>query len=347
MSKGVKKPTHKKECIVCKKEYIGITKARYCSFECNVFDRAEKKYTGVEGYDYFRCPVCNQKVKEINSKHAKMHGFESPTDFAKFYNLNTTKCQAKRDAMKGENNPAYDHGGKYSKFSKNFIHGYDEEWHMQSNAKMSKFRNENKELFKSNIEYWIKECNGNIEEAKVKYKEFQTRDLDYFIKKYGEEEGPGRYKAKTEKWLSTMNSKTEEEINRINSCKVRKSTHFYSKAEKELYASLKELFPALEPQIGVMYVTESGVKSSKIYDMALGNKIIEYHGDFWHANPLLYNETHVCPYTKLTYAEIHTRDNEKLSIAKNKGYEVLVVWEKDYNTNKESVIQECVQYLNS
>ena len=30
---------------------------------------------------------------------------------------------------------------------------------------------------------------------------------------------------------------------------------------------------------------------------------------------------------------------------KNKGYDILVIWEKDFKHNKEKIIQECIEFI--
>lgn len=329
--------------MICDTNFISVRKSKCCSERCRQVLRSNKK---LEKSDHIECPACHQKVKHITIKHVKSHGYESIDKFKQAHGLDKVTCQSVIESNSGENNPGYQHGGKYSKFSKNFMHGYDEQWHMEWAKNHSEFRNNNKELFKTNLEYWVSECGGDVEIAKKRYIKFQTRDLAWFVEKYGEQEGTKRHQQKIERWQNSLGNKPVEELMKINSKKVRKSSTFYSKAEKELYDILREKFPALTDQFTLPVDQCSYNKQAYLYDMKLGNKIIEYNGDFWHSNPKLFNEDFVCPYTKRSQQEIHQKDADKIRIAKKHGYELFVVWEHDYKQDKDRVIKECLQFLN-
>jgi len=86
-------------------------------------------------------------------------------------------------------------------------------------------------------------------------------------------------------------------------------------------------------------------KKYYIFDINLNNKIIEYNGDFWHANPTIYNESFINKRLKKTAQEIWDKDQNKIQFAKDQGYNVLVVWEHDFKNNKQKVIDECITFL--
>ena len=77
----------------------------------------------------------------------------------------------------------------------------------------------------------------------------------------------------------------------------------------------------------------------------LGTKIIEYNGDFWHANPLIYDENFINPVSKLTATDIWDKEARKEDVANLHGYTMLRVWESDYKNNKDKVIQDCINFL--
>jgi hypothetical protein len=74
-------------------------------------------------------------------------------------------------------------------------------------------------------------------------------------------------------------------------------------------------------------------------------KIIEYNGDFWHANPNIYPPNFINPRTKINAVDKWEIDRIKLQYAQDQGYEVLVVWESDFKKNKEEIIKQCIQFL--
>lgn len=331
-------------CVICSTVFEAIRKSKCCSERCRSIVRRNKKNTGILGVDYVECPVCSQHVKQITIKHAKMHGFNSLAELKEKYNLDKVTCVSIIESNSGKNNPGYNHGGKYSKWSKNFIHGYDSERHAEFSKEMSNFQKNNIDN-KFRYEHWLREANGDEILANELYKNSQIRNIDWFIGKYGEEEGKRRHRAKTEKWVKTIDSKSVEELQEINSKKVRRSKHTYSKREKELFCILHEHFGELVSQFSLPRENKDGKKKFYVYDIQYKYKIIEFNGDFWHANPNIYPETFIDPYTKRTQRQIIEKDIDKKKIAEIHGYTVYTVWESDYITDKQKVIQECIDFL--
>ena len=76
-------------------------------------------------------------------------------------------------------------------------------------------------------------------------------------------------------------------------------------------------------------------------------KLIEFNGDIYHWNPLLYEETDKPnPYHKdKTCKELWENDEKKKVKANENGFEEFVVWEKDYRNNPEETINKCLKFL--
>ena len=64
------------------------------------------------------------------------------------------------------------------------------------------------------------------------------------------------------------------------------------------------------------------------------NTVYEFHGDFWHGNPKLYNLDTVNPKTETTYRELlnDTLKNENLILSLN--YNLITIWENDWKNHK-------------
>ena len=62
-------------------------------------------------------------------------------------------------------------------------------------------------------------------------------------------------------------------------------------------------------------------------------------------NPDMYDSDYVHPYSNLSAEEKWEFDEIKLNCAFQNGYEVLTIWEQEYNENKEATIQKCVEFL--
>lgn len=54
----------------------------------------------------------------------------------------------------------------------------------------------------------------------------------------------------------------------------------------------------------------------------------------WHMNPLVYAPGDIHPIKKVTAQNIWDYDKQKQTAAENTGLNYIVVWEKDYRSNK-------------
>jgi G:T-mismatch repair DNA endonuclease (very short patch repair protein) len=62
--------------------------------------------------------------------------------------------------------------------------------------------------------------------------------------------------------------------------------------------------------------------------------IIEYFGDFWHMNPLLFEANDINQYTQAKASDVWARDARKLDELSHKGFKVFVVWEKAWKFSR-------------
>lgn len=247
--------------------------------------------------------------------------------------------KAKSDRVKGPDNPAYQHGGKFSPFSDKFVGSATKE---EVIAKAVKTKTENPHVNNTRIEHYLNKGLGLCEAiAELQEKQAVGR-LDKFIERYGEDEGTRRWNERQERWISSYNDKTPEEMALIQSKKVG-TGYTISKAEKDIMRNMVSAFgdsvtkgPSLPYEDGKRYF---------VYDICRGNRIIEYNGDFWHANPNIYDESFVNPYTKMTYKDIWDKEILKEKVANDNGYIVHRVWEADYKKNKNKGIEECLEFL--
>jgi hypothetical protein len=67
------------------------------------------------------------------------------------------------------------------------------------------------------------------------------------------------------------------------------------------------------------------------------NTIYEFHGDFWHGNPKLYNSEHINPVNKKTFGELYQHTISRESQIKELGYNLFVLWEYDWNKSIKSI----------
>ena len=96
------------------------------------------------------------------------------------------------------------------------------------------------------------------------------------------------------------------------------------------------------------FIDWDGTKRIAKVDYYLNGKIIEFYGDFWHANPAIYTaEDRVAKkgIVAPTAKEIWDNDAHRQKQIEALGYKVKIVWEKDYLDDPDSVIESCASFL--
>lgn len=194
-------------------------------------------------------------------------------------------------------------------------------------------------------EYWTLRGYSEEEATRIVSELQATFSLEICIEKHGEEKGREIWQARQDKWQSTLNDKPPEEIERINKSKINNNPISISSVEKLMLTEFQKTIPDIEEQFVLEYTTNEGKIRKFTYDFKYQNKIIEYNGDFWHINPLIYNEDYVNPRTKIAAKDKWAWDANKNQTAINAGYEVLVVWESEFNQNKNAIIDKCLDFL--
>lgn len=224
-------------------------------------------------------------------------------------------------------------------------------------SKLYKHKKENPEKYldinNTQLGYWIKK-GFNEEEAKEKLKERQTTfSLEKCINKHGIEEGTKIWQTRQDKWQNTLNSKSDEEKLEINIKKVNNMTG-YSKISQELFWTLsykfKEnniVFQELSNKEIIIYNRDI----KKIYKLDYVDfthkKVIEFNGDYWHCNPLIYSANYYNTTKKQLSACIWAYDNIKHDYIKKLGYELLIVWESTYRKDKTKILNDCINFINN
>ena len=73
------------------------------------------------------------------------------------------------------------------------------------------------------------------------------------------------------------------------------------------------------------------------------NLVIECFGDFWHCGKSIFKEEDIHPVFKVKVSDLIKRDEIRLGYIKSRGYDVLVIWESDWNNNKDK-LKELIKY---
>ena len=64
--------------------------------------------------------------------------------------------------------------------------------------------------------------------------------------------------------------------------------------------------------------------------------VIEFFGNYWHANPKFYKETDIIHHN-LTARDIWNSDKNRISVLENNGYKVVIIWEDKWKNYKQRV----------
>ncbi len=328
---------YKKVCVACGNDFETPTKTKkICGPKCTIRYHREKVLGPVEGYDYIKCNICGQKFADFGNHYKKEHPGHPVQQ--------PSKCQKLVDSVSGENNPGYQHGGRLSPWSKKSEHHTEEQ--IESSKKLAKensLKNPNNAIHSTKIEYYLDQGMTEEEAKKALSERQKTFSLDICIEKYGEVEGRKRWEDRQDKWQNTLNSKSPEEIIAINKLKVCKNGASVSNNEKEIGDYLEENGIDLERQ----FVIVKDSKTNYVYDFKVGNKIVEYNGDYWHANRSFYEPEYFNSKINLSAEQIWQKDKHKYDIAVSEGYEVFYIWENDYKQDKSKIMELCLKFLQS
>lgn len=154
-----------------------------------------------------------------------------------------------------------------------------------------------------------------------------TTSLEGFIKRHGEKEGLIKWKERQEKWMKSYKksnfSKISQEVFWVLSENIDDLSNIY-------FAELDENKNKDDSGRNHEYNLDLGDSFIKP-DFIKDNKIIEFDGDYWHGE------------ARGNQQRDKERDEKLISL----GYKILRVRERDWKQDKESVIKECMEFLNA
>lgn len=116
---------------------------------------------------------------------------------------------------------------------------------------------------------------------------------------------------------------------------------FVNELEKQLKETIKYTYKTKQ-----FCLWSHEAKQPFFYDVCCTkrNKIIEYNGDYWHANKNLYEKDFVVSQSGLIAEEIWKIDETKQHTAEKRGFDVYVVWESDFKTH--GITKELIEWMN-
>lgn len=182
-------------------------------------------------------------------------------------------------------------------------------------------------------QYCSNQCNRTSDEKREKLKMWANSDKNHWFnkkcqakvkitkfKKYGDE----RYNNK-EKTINTCLSKYGVPHSTYLP-QTRSNGKTISKFQKRIFDKIKQEYPdALLEE----YIPD--IKKSVDIFIPSKKLIIECFGDYWHCNPNKYNQNYYNKSVHLTAREIWEKDQKRINLFKENGYDVEIIWE---NSNR-------------
>ena len=148
--------------------------------------------------------------------------------------------------------------------------------------------------------------------------------LENFIKKYGFEIGEKKYNERCEK-ISYTSSKDffieKYGIEKAN--EIWKNKYKISKISKK-----SKIIASILDTLNIRYQTEKNINSKFVdYYLTDFNIVIEYFGDYWHANPKVYESNFYISQLKMNAMDVWKKDKERFSEIKQNIDSIIVIWE--------------------
>ncbi len=238
--------------------------------------------------------------------------------------------------------------------SKNTLQTFIERFGIDNGeAKYKEYLLLNRTTLKSCIEYYT--SRGICKDiAKQMVSEFNTKTLEKFIATHGES-GHERYTSYNKKKAVTLENFIIKygEVNgrkKFNDIKSGNSSNIEIEFIESLiskidstytYAYGKQQYKILLDKSEFNYFGKSCFYLD-FYIKEL-NLCIEFHGDIFHANPNVFNESDTPHpfYRNLTSKDIWNRDKKRKEKIQSLGITYVEVWEQDYKNNSNTVIEKC------
>jgi len=262
----------------------------------------------------------NEEILEINQKKGNCNRYEFYLDKI---NQETGKLYTEDEAKLKIKN----------KQSKAFIN----RWKKIKNGEIQYFPN-------TTLQYYLNKGLSFDEANTALIDRQKTFSLELCIEKYGEEKGKKRFEERQKKWKIALDSKTDEEKERIKRSQ-------FSRLQKYSSASFL-FFNSVTEFLNLEYDLYFGKNEYLIYDKKLKRCFffdfvipelklcIEYNGLTFHPHPDLNEDQKnkwIEPFSKMNYYEKLDFDIYKNDLIQNKGFELLIIWENDIHKKQKAI----------
>lgn len=213
------------------------------------------------------------------------------------------------------------------------------------------------EIGKKKWENYIKKmsesCKNSTSSEQMKY----INSIDFYIEKYGEEEG----RKKFNEWKKSQDHSSKEfmikkygikeGLKKYKEVGLKRSFHsdsYHSKISQQLFKTIKNIIGDDECKYSEngheLRLFDDDENKPYYFDFSYKDKIIEYNGDYWHANPEFYKSDYQFK-NDVSASDIWEKDRKKRLLAEQRGYKVLTIWDSDYKKDRVSILEKCLEFL--
>lgn len=354
-----------RKCEYCHKEYMPTkTKQLTCGGTCtkqlsNLKHKLKKQEATIQTVSESSplpvCKICGWMSKALHT-HLRTHDITVEEYKLKFNAshsdvYHSSYLEKLSERISGENNPGFNHGGEMSSFSKRNkkYEGLDDSTKKQLISdqilKANKTKKEN-DGYNTTLDFYIKRGLTREEAVLARSERQSTFSLEKCKERYGEQEGYEVWLDRQQKWLTSLSEIEDQEG--LKEKRINNLHQTFSFVSTQIFKELLTDFPHAKcGENEAVIKTKVGVFRP---DFLVDNKIIEFYGDLWHASPKKYKATDTplavfSSNKQFTAEEMWQKDEQRISALNEQGYEVLVIWEHEYKTDKEGIKQKCLQFL--
>jgi len=306
----------------------------------------------------------------LRNEHPVPKAWTSPSEYFKLlFDITDEELQLERSKFDTASRESFirRHGEevglrKYEEYRKRQAYTCSKEY-MMSEKNMSESDWEKYNASRASTkENFIKRYGEVLGETKWKqyceHESYAGCTLEYFIDMYGENTGRAKYlELCARKALTLQNFISKYGLDEGKSRFEKLQNKSYSDVSQSMFLKIDEILGNFATDS--KYATKNAEEVINLFfdngtcrtcrpDYKLNTKIIEFNGDFWHANPKYYAANEFI-YTngKHLVKDIWEADAIRKHALEQLGYKVKVVWERDYYDNPDKVIAECVDFLKS
>lgn len=184
----------------------------------------------------------------------------------------------------------------------------------------------------TNIEYYLNKGMNEDDAREALHDRQATFSLYKCVQQHGETKGLEIFNNRQKIW----NKKLQKTFN--------SGKFTQSPIARELFNLIKEKLNLIN-SVEEKYIFNDSLHKGYLFDFCYKNKLIEFNGDYWHANPLFYGPQSFIKAKNKRAELIWEYDNIKIKTAKDQGYDVLTIWESEYRNDKEATLQKCIDFI--